>query len=82
MFNDFKMFEKYFMKFLPNHDHATRRFKFILPPVRLEMEKQSPIFQSIKYFNTLPEFLTAPMSDFKFNKSYKNFIMEQYFSNL
>jgi hypothetical protein len=29
MFQDFKLFDKYFTKFLPNHDYGTRRFNFI-----------------------------------------------------
>lgn len=78
LYEDFNLLEKYFIQLLPNHDYPNRQQKLILPAVRLEVERNSTIFQCISHFNSLPAYLKEPMSDFRFKKEYKGYIMEKY----
>ena len=67
-----------FSDFIPNHDHQTRNFNLILPSVRLDIQKNSAIFQAIYHFNTLPPYLKVPMSDFKFKSLFNKMILDSY----
>ena len=72
------VYYKCFQQWLPNHNHNTRFNKINLPIVRLDLEKKFAIFQSISTYNKLPMILTQPMSDARFKKLYKTFIINSY----
>ena len=40
-----------------------------IPNVRLEIERQSTIFQACKLFNELPPYLINPMSKYMYNRN-------------
>lgn len=78
LYSDPKLLNKYYIKYVPQHQHSTRNNILILPKCRLDIEKNSTIFQSIKEFNSLPSYLKENMSDFKFKRQYKKYILEKY----
>jgi len=78
LYCDSGLLEKYFIDFIPNHGYAHDYQTRNLPNVRLEMEKNFTIFQSIRYFNSLPVFLKQPMSDFRFKKLFEEYILAKY----
>lgn len=78
LYNDSRLLNKYLISFIPDHTHDTRGLRLIIPRVRLNIEKNSTIFQAIHYFDSASQFLTEPMSDFKFRKYFKNYTLEQY----
>ena len=76
------LYHKYFSVYVPDHDYNNRNFRLRIPPARTEIFRRSPVFKSILLFNSLPEYLTLPMSHFKFKKLYKQYILNQYFNEL
>lgn len=76
------LLEKYFSMYIPYHSYNTRQFRLISPPARTEILKRSTVFKCISLFNSLPDFLTVPMSHSKFKKLFKQFILERYRTEL
>lgn len=72
------LYHRYFSEYLPDHGYQTRNNRFNLPAIRLEIERNSTIFQAINHYNNLPEPLIQTMSDHTFKISYKQFILNQY----
>ena len=52
--------------------------KCFVPPVRLDVERNFAIFQSIKCFNVAPAQLCVPMSDYAFKMNYKRIVLDSY----
>ena len=50
-----QMFLEYFYDFLPSHNYETRNTKINLPSARLDIEKQSTIFNCCKLINSVGE---------------------------
>ena len=80
LFDDPNLLSKYFINFIPSHNHNTRLNRFYLPPIRTELERNFTIFRSIELYNKLPTFLTVPMSDFKFKTLFKEYCFNKYSS--
>ena len=59
-----KLFEEFYEPHLSLQNYHTRNSHFNLPPVRLEVERNFTIFQTIKCFNVAPAQLCVPMSDY------------------
>ena len=51
---------------------------FNLSPVRLDVEKNFTIFQSIKCLNVAPAQPSVPTSDYALKMNYKNVVLESY----
>ena len=50
----------------------TRRQRLRIPNVRLEIERQSTIFQACKFFNELSPYLINPMSKYLLKSNFTN----------
>ena len=71
-------FNEYYAPLLPSHSYGTRRIKINLPPVRLEIEKQSTIFQTCKLLNEIPAELLEPQTKEILKKKFKIMAISQY----
>ena len=71
-------FNDYYAPLLPTHSYGTRRIKINLPPVRLEIEKQSTIFQTCKLLNEIPTELLEPQAKETLKKKFKKMAISQY----
>ena len=71
-------FNEYYSPLLPSHSYGTRGVRISLPSVRLEIEKQSTLFQTCKLLNELPTELLEPQSTRTLKKIYKHIVISQY----
>ena len=71
IYEDTRLFNKLFAHLLPNHQYGTRHNRFNLPAVRLDVEKQFVIFQSVQAFNRAHNSLIGPMSSYTFKCRFK-----------
>ena len=46
LYRDFIMFNDFYFQYLPQHTYLTRNRRINLPPIRLEIERQSTVFQA------------------------------------
>ena len=65
-----RLFDEFYEPHLSLQNYHTRNSRFNLPPVRLDVERNFAIFQSIKCFNVAPAQLRVPMSDYAFKVNY------------
>ena len=72
------LFLKYYSPLLPNHNYNTRLNRINLPNVRLEIERNSVIFQSCKLLNMLPESLIKPQHNTTLKSKFKRICIEGY----
>ena len=72
------MYVKYFLPLMPRHRYNTRNIRINLPDVRLQVEKQSTVFQMCRLVNELPDFLLVPQSKFSLKNKFKNFVLANY----
>lgn len=77
IFDDADLFNVYFSPLVPTHNYPTRRHLNI-PPIRVEIERHSPIYQAVGLFNSVPSFLLEPMTDLKFKRVFKEYCMSGY----
>ena len=73
-----EFFNEYFAPLLPSHSYGTRGVRINLPSVRLEIGKQSTLFQTCKLVNELPTELLEPQADGTLKKKYKSMVISQY----
>ena len=73
-----KVFEGLCESDLSLRNYHTRNSRFNLPLVRLDVERNFAIFQSIECFNVASAQLFVPMSDFAFKENYKRIVLESY----
>ena len=71
MYKDYDLFETYLRPLLPQHGYMTRNIRINLPSVRLQIEKQSVIFQMCKLMNELPQHLIDPQSLYSLKINFK-----------
>ena len=71
-------FNEYYAPLLPSHSYSTRRVRMNLPSVRLEIEKQSTLFQTCKLLNELPPELLEPQSKGTLKSKFKSMVIAQY----
>ena len=71
-----RLFEEFYEPHLSLQNYHTRNSRFNLPPVRLDVERNFAIFQSIKCFNLAPAQLCVSMSDYAFRMNYKMIVLE------
>ena len=71
-------FNEYYAPLLPSHSYSTRRVRMNLPSVRLEIEKQSTLFQTCKLLNELPPELLEPQSKGTLKSKFKCMVIAQY----
>ena len=76
--NNSNIFNDYFSHLLPGHTYETRGVRINLPQVRLQIEKNFPIFQICKLINELPEEFVLYQSSFSLKKRFKNMILMAY----
>ena len=72
------LFLKFYSPLLPNHNYNTRLNRINLPNVRLEIERNSVIFQSCKLLNMLPESLIKPQHNTTLKSKFKRICIERY----
>lgn len=72
------LYIKYFSSLVPDHRYNVRAVKLNYPPTRLEINRQSTIFQCVRVFNELPENFELSMSSFKLKMDFKNFKLSSY----
>jgi hypothetical protein len=77
-FVDTFSYNRFFATLVPTHDYGTRGNRLNFPPVRLEIEKSFIIFQIVKLYNALPDYLTSPMSPLQLKRSFKTHILNTY----
>ena len=68
------IFNKFYLPLLPTHNYSTRNKRINLPNVRLELEKQSVLFQSCSLLNKLPEELLVPQSKTSLKRKFKSYL--------
>ena len=73
-----RLFEEFYEPHLSLQNDHTRNSGFNLPPVRLDVERNITIFQSLKCFNVAPAQLCVPMSDYVFKMNYKKIVLQSY----
>ena len=73
-----ELFEEFYEPHLLLQNYHTRSSRFNLSPVKLDVESNFAIFQSIKCFNVAPAQLCVPMSDYASKVNYKSIVL---FSN-
>ena len=78
LYSDNDMYVKYLLPLMPRHRYNTRNIRINLPDVRLQVEKQSTVFQMCRLVNELPDFLLVPQSKFSLKNKFKNFVMANY----
>ena len=78
LYRDNEMFVKYLMPLMPNHRYNTRNNRINLPNVRLQVEKQSTVFQMCRLINELPDYLLDPQSQCSLKNKFKNFVIHNY----
>ena len=78
MYGNNDYFDKYLLPLMPRHQYSTRSTRVNLPNVRLQIEKQSTVFQMCKLINELPDCLLAPQSQFSLKKRFKKYVLSNY----
>ena len=78
LYSDNDMYVKYLLPLMPRHRYNTRNIRINLPDVRLQVEKQSTVFQMCRLVNELPDFLLVPQSKFSLKNKFKNFVLANY----
>ena len=73
-----ELYNEYYVPLLPTHMYNTRNVRINLPPVRLEVERNSTLFQSCKLWNELSDELLEPQSAYSLKVKYKRLAMSQY----
>ena len=73
----FDMFHTYFVPLIPQHEHQVRSPIPNYPPTWLEVQRQGTIFQCVRVFNSLRNFLCIPMSSYQLKKI-KQYILGGY----
>jgi hypothetical protein len=76
LYHDESLFESAFTPLVPQHSHKTKDVRFLLPPVRLEIERALP-FSCVKYFNELPDEFKQDCSKLFLKIKYRDFILNQ-----
>ena len=71
-----ELFEEFYDPYLSLQHYDTRNSRFYLPPVKLDVERNFPIFQSIKCFNVASTQLCVPMSTYALKTNYKKVVLE------
>ena len=72
------MFDKHLLPLMPRHRYNTRNSRINLPDVRLQIEKQSTVFQMCKLINELPNYLLTPQSKCSLKRQFKNYAISYY----
>ena len=73
-----EIFREYYAPLLPSHSYGTRGIRINLPSIRLEVEKQSTVFQSCKLFNELPCDILEPRSIGVLKAKYRCYAISRY----
>ena len=74
----FDMFHTYFVPLIPERAHQVRSHKLNYPPTRLEVRRQSTIFQCVSVFHSLRNLFCIPMSSYQLKKTFKQHILGGY----
>jgi len=77
-FDNEYLYRHYYDNLIPNHPYTTRGVSFNVPRIRLEIEKRSIVFQSIRLFNTLDVNFFNEMSSLQLKKMYKKYFISRY----
>ena len=78
MYNNLSLFLTHFAPLLPSHSYNTRQKRINLPNVRLEIEKNSVVFQCCKLLNDMPCNLLEPQSNRSLKLKFKNMCISHY----
>ena len=74
----FDMFHTYFVQIIPQHAHQVCSPKLNYPPTKLEVHRQSTIFQCVRIFNRLHNLFCITMSSYQLKKTFKRHILGGY----
>ena len=64
-------FNLYFMNLLPRHEYSTRNTRIHYPSIRVEIEKQSTIYQCCQLINSIDYGLLVPQSDYQLKRNFR-----------
>jgi hypothetical protein len=78
MYGNSDFFDNIYGNLVPNHSYGTRSTRLNVPQVRLDIEKQSTVYQSVAVFNSAPESLLEPSSSHSFKNRYKKAVLDGY----
>ena len=78
LYKNAELYNEYYVRLLPTHRYNTRNIRINLPAVRLEVERNSTLFQSCKLLNELSDELLEPQSVYSLKVKYKRFALSQY----
>ena len=78
LFNDFNLFQKYFSQYLPAQTYPTRNNRINLPQVRLDVERNSTIFQLCKLLKEIDDEFLMPQSQNVLKRKFKQFCLDHY----
>ena len=73
-----ELYNEYYVPLLPTHMYNTRNVRINLPPVRVEVERNSTLFQSCKLLNELSNELLEPQSAYSLKVKYKRLGLSKY----
>ena len=76
----FDMFDTFFIPLMPHHHHLVRDFKLNYPPTRIEIHRQSALFQCVRVFNCFfnNNLFNFQMSSFGLKKQFKEYVLNGY----
>ena len=74
LYEDIDLFNKLYAPLLPTHQYATCNNRLNLPPVRVDVQRRSVVFQSV----VAARGLLAPISKLTFKNNYKKMILTSY----
>ena len=72
------MYQKIFAPLVPMYNYGVRLYKLNYPLTRLNIQRQSTVFQCVKAVNNLPQSIDLPMSAYKLKLEYKKHILRTY----
>ena len=78
LFENMSIRDRYYSPLMPQHDHHTRDNKLNLPVTRLNIEKNSTIFRSVKVFNEVPHDMRLQMSVCCLKMKYRKYLIDTY----
>ena len=75
---DLSYIEEFYEPRISLRSYHTRNSRFNPSPVRLDVERNFTIFQSMKYFNVAPAQLSVTMFAYAFKMNYKKVVLDSY----
>ena len=72
------IFHEHFQPLIPSHDYPTRDVRILIPKARLEIEKQSVIYQCCNLYNEIPQSFLEVQKTSHLKNNFKKFCIDRY----